>query len=236
MSEIFTTVSTTPNNQNVDTTPIYQNTPFVPNDNEFEQSDIPENSIYTFDDNKDRLLDKREGRLFRYDQLDNYIYDQRTFSPTTDIPLQTKSAVPDKGVQHILPDTGYYGLDEVIVQPISDAYADISWVTAQPQDVAVGKIFIDNHGVEQEGLIQTVEPVDVIIDTSTTLHTYAPGTYNGNHTVSVITQNKRVVPKAGAQVVVADVGNVLQEVVVSAIPYSRTLNEAGGYTITIADE
>ena len=58
------------------------------------------------------------------------------------------------------------------------------------------------------------------------------GEYTGEGSTS---QAKTVTPTASQQVVLPDSGiDYLSQVTVNAIPYSETLNEQGGYTVTIA--
>ena len=47
------------------------------------------------------------------------------------------------------------------------------------------------------------------------------------------TQTKTATPSATQQTVTPDTGYLLSEVTVNAIPYTETLNSAGGYTVTI---
>lgn len=50
---------------------------------------------------------------------------------------------------------------------------------------------------------------------------------------SVPTQTKTATPTSSQQTVVPDTGYLLSSVTVNAIPYTETLNSAGGYTVTI---
>ena len=60
--------------------------------------------------------------------------------------LQSKNATPTKKQQSITPDSGYYGLSDVTVAAIPDAYQDVSSVTAAASDVLTGKIFVASDG------------------------------------------------------------------------------------------
>lgn len=50
------------------------------------------------------------------------------------------------------------------------------------------------------------------------------------------TQTKTATPGTTQQTVTPDTGYLLSQVTVNAIPYTETLNSAGGYTVTIGGE
>lgn len=50
---------------------------------------------------------------------------------------------------------------------------------------------------------------------------------------NVPTQTKTATPSSTQQTVTPDTGYLLSQVTVNAIPYTETLNSAGGYTVTI---
>ena len=50
---------------------------------------------------------------------------------------------------------------------------------------------------------------------------------------NVPTQTKTATPSSTSQTVTPDTGYLLSSVTVNAIPYTETLNSAGGYTVTI---
>lgn len=57
------------------------------------------------------------------------------------------------------------------------------------------------------------------------------GTYSGE---GVNAQAKTATPSTSQQTILPDTGyDYLSQVTVNAIPYTETLNEAGGYTLTI---
>ena len=47
------------------------------------------------------------------------------------------------------------------------------------------------------------------------------------------TQTKTATPTSSQQTITPDTGYLLSSVTVNAIPYTETLNSAGGYTVTI---
>lgn len=60
--------------------------------------------------------------------------------------LQSKTVTPTKQHQAITPDEGSYGLSDVQVNPIPDAYQDVTSVTAGAENVLTGKVFVDKEG------------------------------------------------------------------------------------------
>lgn len=60
--------------------------------------------------------------------------------------LQSKSVTPTKGQLNVTPDDGYYGLSDVTVGAIPDAYQDVSDVTADAPDVLANKIIVTTAG------------------------------------------------------------------------------------------
>ena len=60
--------------------------------------------------------------------------------------LQSKTVAPIKSQQAITPDSGYYGLSDVTVSQIPDAYQDVSSVTAGAADTLTGKVLVTADG------------------------------------------------------------------------------------------
>ena len=56
--------------------------------------------------------------------------------------LQSKNITPTKSQQSITPDSGFYGLSDVTVAAIPEAYQNVSAVTAVAGDVISGKVIV----------------------------------------------------------------------------------------------
>lgn len=65
--------------------------------------------------------------------------------------LQSKTATPTTAQQNITPDSGYYGLSDVTVDPIPTNYKDVSVTTADAASVLTGKTFVSKTGVTTTG-------------------------------------------------------------------------------------
>lgn len=65
--------------------------------------------------------------------------------------LQSRTVTPTTKEQNITPDSGYYGLSDVTVAPIPEAYKDVSTVTATASDVLTGKTIVTADGTTTTG-------------------------------------------------------------------------------------
>ncbi len=132
--------------------------------------------------------------------------------------LQSKTVTPTKKQQTATSDAGYYGLDSVIINPIPDAYQDVSGVTATAEDTLIGKIIVLPSGATVPGTMPDNGEVTQILDATTLIYTIPNGRHSGTGTVKIVAETKSVTPTKSAQKVTPSAGKVLTEVNVGAIP------------------
>ena len=132
--------------------------------------------------------------------------------------LQSKSVTPTKQQQSITPDSGYYGLSDVTVGAIRQAYQDVSSVTAVAGDVLANKIIVTADGSVTTGTMPNNGAVAQKLDTATTSYTVPAGYHSGTGTVSITTETKSATPTKEQQTVTPTEGSVLSSVTVNAIP------------------
>ena len=134
--------------------------------------------------------------------------------------LQSKAATPTKNQQSITPDSGYYGLSDVMVAPIPDAYQNVSAVDASAADVLSGKIIVDSTGANIPGTMPNIGTVDKTLDATTSNQTYTvpKGYHSGSGLVKIVLETKTVTPTKSTQNVTPTTGKVLSKVTVNPIP------------------
>lgn len=133
--------------------------------------------------------------------------------------LQSKTGItPTKKQQQITPDNGYYGLSDVTVNPIPDAYQDVTPVTAGAGDVLAGKVIVTADGTPTTGTMANNGAVNKTLTPSEASYTVPAGYHTGAGTVKIIVENKSVTPTKAAQDVTPTSGKVLSKVTVAAIP------------------
>ena len=132
--------------------------------------------------------------------------------------LQSKTATPTKKQQNITPDIGYYGLSDVTVGAIPEAYQDVSSVTAAAGDVLTGKVIVLADGTVSTGTMANNGAVSKTLDATTITYTIPNGYHSGTGTVKTVLETKTVTPTKSAQEITPTTGKVLSKVTVEAIP------------------
>ena len=132
--------------------------------------------------------------------------------------LQSKTVAPTKAQQAITPDSGYYGLSDVTVSQIPDAYQDVSSVTAGAADTLTGKVLVTADGKVATGTMPNNGAVSKTLDASTPSYTIPKGYHSGVGKVSVAVETKSVTPTKAAQDIAPSAGKLLSKVTVAAIP------------------
>lgn len=150
--------------------------------------------------------------------------------------LQSKSVTPTKKQQAITSDDGYYGLSDVVVAPIPDAYQDVSSVTAGAGDVLTGKVYVTADGTVTTGTMTNNGAVTKTLTATVVTYTIPAGYHNGSGTVSISLETKSVTPTKAAQEVTPASGKLLSKVTVAAIPDEYiTTDDADAVAANILD-
>lgn len=133
--------------------------------------------------------------------------------------LQSKTVTPTKNQQSITPDTGYYGLSDVTVAAIPEAYQNVSSVTATAGEVLSGKVIVTSSGpvtgtMTNNGAV--TRTLDATADNQS--YTIPAGYHNGSGAVSIVLENKTATPTKSSQDITPTTGKVLGKVTVGPIP------------------
>ena len=99
--------------------------------------------------------------------------------------LQSKSVTPTKNQQPITPDAGYYGLSDVMVQPIPAAFQNVTGVTATANDVLSPAIIVTADGKTVAGNIPNNGAQNKTIDGLTVTEVDIPSGYTTGGKVSM---------------------------------------------------
>lgn len=133
--------------------------------------------------------------------------------------LQSKTGIiPTKKQQQITPDSGHYGLSDVTIEPIPDAYQDVTSVTAVAGDVLSGKIIVNKDGQTIAGTMDNNGAVAKTLTTDDHTYTVPAGYHSGSGTVKIVPEDKTITPTETTQDIVASTGKVLNKVTVNPIP------------------
>lgn len=143
---------------------------------------------------------------------------------------QTKSATPSKSAITLSPDSGYYALSSVTIEPIPAKYQDVSATTAVAANVLSGKKFTAADGTVITGTMKDNTGIGSLIigNPTPSSNTYPEsgtkgeailinGFYQDNH-VYINTQQKTITPTKSTQAVYPDVDSWLGKVIVNPIP------------------
>lgn len=132
--------------------------------------------------------------------------------------LQSKTATPTKKQQSITPDSGYYGLSDVTVAAIPEAYQNVSSVTAGAGDVLASKVIVLADGTVVTGTIPIIQKYEQALFVGNTGMTIEAGYHTGESRVVIILESKTVTPTKSQQKITPTETKVLSEVIVEAIP------------------
>lgn len=132
--------------------------------------------------------------------------------------LQSKEITPTKNEINVTPDSGYYGLSDVTVNPIPSAYQDVSSVTTGASDVLSGKVFVAKDGTVTTGTMPNNGAVSQTLTPINTAYSVPKGYHNGAGIIGISIEEKTATPTKETQNVTPSVGKVISKVTINPIP------------------
>lgn len=133
------------------------------------------------------------------------------------VAAEEKAFTPTKETQVHTATTKY--VSKVTINPIPDAYQDVTEVDATADKVLTGSKFVDAEGNVVEGtMVDHSGEDDVALDVSNTYYAIPEGFHDGGSGVEITLEEKSATPTKSTQTVTPTAGKVLSKVTVNPIP------------------
>ena len=113
--------------------------------------------------------------------------------------LQQKIVNPNKSVQSVTPDQGYYGLSAVTIGAIPAAYQNVTQVDATAGDVLANKKIVTPDGTVVAGTMPNNGAVSKTLTAGDGSYTIPKGYHDGKGTVAFLPEELNVTPSKQAQ-------------------------------------
>ena len=132
--------------------------------------------------------------------------------------LQSKTVTPTKSQANVTPDSGYYGLSDVTVNPIPDNFQDVTAVTAAAGDVLANKVIVDSTGKITAGTMPNNGGVYKQLGSGNDTYTIPAGYHDGTGTVGIKWMTSGAIPSKETVTLSAPSRYAFSSVVVEPIP------------------